>query len=181
MKIAAYVERALFVIGHQNSGKSTQLRSMFLDRRLGTAGAVPTAKNVQNAFAISNERWLYLRLTSPHEAGETLKQFLKKCADEMQSYGSIRRWNFAGALQPTGTSKLADAPDVISGFVTRFTPDRIRAIILRPDRSGSWMLQSDLKSLVSNCRKIPGTEVVVVDATSRTASGLFYADFFDFT
>ena len=30
-----YVERAQFVVAPQDSGKSTQLRSMFLDKRLG--------------------------------------------------------------------------------------------------------------------------------------------------
>jgi hypothetical protein len=36
-----YFERALFIVGEQNSGKSTQLRSMFRDVRLGTSGIVP--------------------------------------------------------------------------------------------------------------------------------------------
>lgn len=182
MTIAAYVERALFVIGDQNVGKSTQLRSMFLDRRLGNAGVVPTARNVRNAYAISNERWLYLRLTSPHETGETLKQFLRKCAKEMQpNVPPARRWNFAGALQPTGNSKLPDAPDVISAFAARFAPERIRAVILAPDRFGNWMPRSPLQSLTAACRNVPGTEVVVTDATVRSANGLIYADFFDFT
>ena len=60
-----YIERALFVIGYPDTGKSTQLRSMFLDWRLGTQGQVPTASNVRKTYALSNERWLYLRLTSP--------------------------------------------------------------------------------------------------------------------
>ena len=41
----AYIERALFVIGDQDTGKSTQLRSMFLDGRLGNQGEVPTENN----------------------------------------------------------------------------------------------------------------------------------------
>lgn len=67
-----HIERALFMIGDQNTGKSTQLRSMFLDWRLGNQGNIPTARNVRNMYALSNERWLYLRLTSPHEMRETL-------------------------------------------------------------------------------------------------------------
>ena len=55
----AYIERALFVIGDQDTGKSTQLRSMFLDWHLGTQGEVPTASNVRKTYALSNERWLY--------------------------------------------------------------------------------------------------------------------------
>ena len=35
-----YVERALFVVAPQDSGKSTQLRSIFLDRRFGKDGEI---------------------------------------------------------------------------------------------------------------------------------------------
>ena len=92
MTSGIYVERALFMIGDQNMGKSTQLRSMFLDWRLGNQGNVPTARNVQNTYALSNERWLYLRLTSPHEAGENLNKFLQKCANKMQPKGPLARF-----------------------------------------------------------------------------------------
>jgi len=33
-----YLERALFVVGNRHTGKSTHLRSMFLDVRLGATG-----------------------------------------------------------------------------------------------------------------------------------------------
>jgi hypothetical protein len=155
---------------------------MFLDWRLGKGGVVPTARNVQNAYAISNERWLYLRLTSPHEAGETTNQFLNKCAATMQSNGSLaRRWNFAGPLQPTGTGRIPAAPDVVEAFAKRFAPERIRVAILNPDRHGDWMSQADLLAITAAFRNMPSAEVVAVDATSRTANGLMYADFFDFT
>ncbi len=36
-----YIERALFVVGEPNDGKSTQLRSLFSDRRFGPDGKVP--------------------------------------------------------------------------------------------------------------------------------------------
>lgn len=177
-----YVERALFVIGDQDTGKSTQLRSMFLDWRLGNGGVVPTARNVQNAYALSNERWLYLRLTSPHEAGETTNRFLNKCAAAMQANGLLaRRWNFSGPLQPTGTGSLPAAPDVVEAFAKRFVPERIRIAILNPDRHGNWMPKVDLLAITDAFRNLPATEVVAVDATSRTANGLMYADFFDFT
>ena len=44
MTQGVYIERALFVVGDQNTGKSTQLRSMFLDWRLNIQGVVPTTK-----------------------------------------------------------------------------------------------------------------------------------------
>lgn len=182
MAQGAYVERALFMIGNQNTGKSTQLRSMFLDWRLGSQGKVPTARNVRNGYALSNERWLYLRLTSPHEAGETLDEFLDKCAAAMQATGPLaRRWNFGGALQPTGTSKLPDGPDVIASFMQRFAPERVRAVILSPDRAGNHMPLANYQRLIAALRALSSVEIVTTDATTRTGNGLLYADFFDFT
>ena len=178
----AYIERALFVIGDQNTGKSTQLRSMFLDWRLGTKGEVPTANKVRETYALSNERWLYLRLTSPQEVGDTLDKFLDKCAGKMQATGPTeRRWNLAGALQPNSPSRLPDGPDVIEGFIQRFTPERVRAVILSPGRSGNYMSESDHQHLTGRLHALSGVEVMTMDATTRTANGLMYADFFDFT
>ena len=103
-----HFERALFVVGEPNSGKSNQLRSMFRDVRLGTGGNIPTGRRLDEVYRLSNERSLYLRLTSPHEAGESLgkkrrkRNFLEKTAqiidENAPRFG--RRWNFAGALQP---------------------------------------------------------------------------------
>ena len=178
----AYIERALFVIGDQDTGKSTQLRSMFLDGRLGNQGEVPTENNPRKTYALSNERWLYLRLTSPHEVGETLGEFLDKCAGKMQAAGqTARRWNLAAALQRTGTERLPYGPDVIEGFIQRFTPERVRAVILSPGRSGDYVTEFDHQHLTRTLRALPGVEVMTTDATTRTANGLMYADFFDFT
>jgi hypothetical protein len=65
-----YFERALFVVGQQDSGKSVQLRSMFRNVRLGTDGNIPAATNLREMYRLSNERCLYIRLTSPHEMDE---------------------------------------------------------------------------------------------------------------
>ena len=67
-----HFERALFVVGEPNSGKSNQLRRMFRDVRLGTGGDIPTERRLPELYRLSNELCLYLRLTSPHEAGETI-------------------------------------------------------------------------------------------------------------
>ena len=67
---AYHFERALFIVGEQNSGKSTQFRSVFSDLRLGGDGSVPSAPNLREMYRLSNERCLYIRLTSPHERGE---------------------------------------------------------------------------------------------------------------
>ena len=177
-----YVERALFLIGDQNTGKSTQLRSMFLDRRLGQEGQVPSARRLVELYPLSNERWLYLRLTSPHEVGEKIGDFLDKCDSKMRPGGTgTRRWNFAGALQVRATKNLPKGPKVIEAFNQRFSPERVRAVILSPDRSGTAMDWSEAQCLIKALRPLPNCEVMTVDATDRQANGLMYADYFDFT
>lgn len=178
----SHFERALFMMGDRNTGKSVQLRSMFLDWRLGTSGRIPTANNVRNSYPLSNERCLYLRLTSPHDAGDTMKEFLNTCAEQMQSgKQSWCRWNFAGAVQISGARNLPRGTNVIEEFINRFAPERVRAVVLCPDRSGTVMQANELQQLIQELRSMTKCEVVMVDATSRDANGLMYADFFDFT
>ena len=178
----SHVERALFVMGDQNTGKSTQLRSMFLDWRLGTSGKIPSASNLRNSYPLGNERRLYLRLRSPHESGDTMKEFLDTCAGQMQSgKGGWCRWNFAGALQVSEADNLPPGTEVIEEFIRRFVPERVRAVILTPNRSGIALETSELRQLIQGLRSLTGCEVMMVDATSRDANGLMYADFFDFS
>lgn len=183
MAKARYVERALFLIGDPNTGKSTQLRSMFLDWRLGHEGQVPKAPNLQEIYPLGNERWLYLRLTSPHESNETLEKFLDKCDKKMcPSEAGGSRWNFAGPLQVSSTDNLPEGPrKVIEAFNERFSPERVRAVILSPDRSGKTMDWSDISFLTNELRSMSNCEVMTTDATDRFANGLIYADYFDFT
>jgi hypothetical protein len=96
MAACLYVERALFVVGGQNTGKSTQIRSMFRDRRLGTDGAIPDARRIAETYYLSNERRLYVRITSPNEWGESLKEFL----DKTESKTGSGRWCIVSPLQP---------------------------------------------------------------------------------
>ena len=88
-----YFERALFIVGEQNSGKSTQLRSMFRDVRLGTGGK-DSRRDENSGDVPTIERALSdIRLTSPHEAGEWIKRrprdddeaenFLEKTEDKL--------------------------------------------------------------------------------------------------
>lgn len=184
-----YVERALFMIGDQGTGKSTQLRSMFQDWRLGTWGDIPKARNPRNAYALSNERWLYLRMTSPDETNEDMARFLEKCEKNMRKRKKTgwpkrwlaRRWNFAGALQHPGNKKLQGPANVLSYFESRFKPERIRAVVLSPDCHDNRMEPAELRSLIKSLRNVRNTEVIMVDATAREENGLIYADFFDFT
>ena len=180
MNKPSHIERGLFLMGAQNTGKSTQLRSMFLDPRLGNAGQIPVAHNLRNSYALSPHRSLYLRLTSPHEADEDMKAFLAKSEYEMSPGPEGRRWNFAGALQIDGTTQLPDGCEVIEAFAQAFSPERVRAAILSPSWRGEPIEWSRIGSLTEKLRTKAGCEVITVDATHRTANGLMFADFFDF-
>lgn len=181
-----YFERALFVVGEQDSGKSTQLRSMFRDIRLridGTpASTVPESPNLPEMYRLSNERSLYIRISSPHEKGETLRAFLRKTEDKMaaRTPSEGRRWNFACAIQPFAANKMPDLPQAIDRFVARFVPERTRIAFLSPDHYGT-QLQPAHDPLIAPLRIIPSVEACWIDARDRTASGLLLADFFDFT
>lgn len=178
----SYVERALFVLGEPNDGKSTQLRSMLRDRRLGYGGKVISQGKIYERYSLSNERWLYLRLSSPHEAKETLAEFLKKCEQKMKTEGSARRWNFAGALQISGAHRLPQTgPEVIKAFMKYFNPERVRAIVLIPKQDKTFPKRRDYLKLINDLSRLPKVETISVDARRRTKNGLIYADFFDFT
>ncbi|MEX0922117.1 MAG: hypothetical protein WDZ84_05025 [Rhodovibrionaceae bacterium] len=135
-----------------------------------------------NTYPLSSERWLYLRMTSPHERGETLKTFLGKCEKEMQRYKERSwRWNLACPLQPNAENEMPDSVTTISKFITHFDPERVRAVLFHPDWQGNTMEQEALFSLMNKIQALPRTEVILTDARSREGNGLIYADFFDFT
>jgi GTPase Era involved in 16S rRNA processing len=56
-----YFERALFIVGKPNSGKSTQLKSMFRDVRFGTNSRIPPTRSIKEVYRLSNERALHIR------------------------------------------------------------------------------------------------------------------------
>jgi hypothetical protein len=186
-----YFERALFVVGHPNAGKSNQLRSMFRDVRLGTGGKIPEEKKLPEIYRLSNERCLYLRLTSPHEAkefiggkrrGSSATNFLEKTAEtiERNTPKMGRRWNFAGAVQPTAKNNMPDVVATCRAFVRYFEPERTRIAFLSPDRHGRCLQETEHIELVNGLREIPSVEVCWIDARDRAVNGLLLADFFDF-
>jgi hypothetical protein len=185
-----HFERALFVVGEPNSGKSNQLRSMFRDARLGTGGDIPTERRLPELYRLSNERCLYLRLTSPHEAGETIGRkrhgrtnFLEKTVKTIEENTPKvgKRWNFAGALQPGARKHMPDVVKTCRAFVRYFEPERTRVVFLSPDRHGRSLQETEHIGLVDRLREISSVEVCWIDARNRTVNGLLLADFFDFT
>lgn len=175
------VERALFVVAPQDSGKSTQLRSLFLDRRFGTNGRVPATsekRNLAEIYHISNDRWLFLRLTSPHEYDDTPKDFHRK----IRAKTGAGRWCVAGALQPDAFKSMPDIVETTKLFLREFEPERMRLLFLSPTRYGNSLSDySDGRDLVAELLVIPRVEVACIDARRREANGLLIADFFDFT
>lgn len=176
-----HLERVLFVVAPQDSGKSTTLRSLFKDRRLGLSGTPPSSaekRRLPEVYWLSNERRLYLRLTSPHESGESPDDFIKKTQGKMIE----GRWCFAGPLQPNAFRKMPDVVESISKFINAFSPERIRVAFLSPNRHravlGEFLAGRDLSA---ELLEIPRVEVLCVDGRQRGVNGLLLADFFDFT
>lgn len=175
------LERALFVVAPQDSGKSTTLRSMFLDRRLGTEGVPPPSseqRRLSEIYYLSNERRLYLRLTSPHEYDETPQVFLEKTRSKMGN----GRWCYAGPFQPNAFRKMPDIVESVESFVKAFEPERIRLAFLSPNRHGQEISSFvPGRDLTRELLAIPRVEVMCLDGRQRGKNGLLLADFFDFT
>lgn len=175
------LERALFVVAPQDSGKSTTLRSMFLDRRLGTEGVPPLSSaqpRLTEVYHLSNERRLYLRLTSPHEYDETIKEFQEKTRNKM----GAGRWCYVGPFQPDAFKKMPDVIKSIESFIRAFAPERVRVAFLSPNRHGQTIGNFlPGRDLAQELLAIPTVEVMCLDGRERNKNGLLLADFFDFT
>lgn len=180
----ATIERILVVCGLQNAGKSHLLRSMFIDPRLGTDRRIPAPRRIKPA-ALSRERCLQVRCTSPHERAESIDDFFAELDRARQTaWRTFWRFNYACALQPNATAATPDAVAFCREMKTRLTPERIRLVQLDPrqdGRPGTLLGHSDVDQLRSM-----EVEVVVVDGRrepsgSQPPHGLMLADFFDFT
>lgn len=170
------VERALFIVGKQNTGKSAQLRSMFRDYRFGTQGKIPA--RLPRTVLLGNDRTLLLRSNSPHESGHTFRTYFNSIEQQLGN----GRWCIAAALQPerSGGGPMPDAFEVISRFIVRFKPERVRICLLSPTISGMVLRTEDAKAFHRRGWSL-GAEVLCINAICRNANGLLLADFFDFT
>ncbi|OAI63544.1 hypothetical protein RSP795_07185 [Ralstonia solanacearum] len=180
--MATYLERALFVVGPRNVGKSTTLRWVFEDPRMGRGGEVPTDNKIRRHYQLSGGRRFCLRLTSPHEVGETLDEFLALARRWMASGG---RWNFACPLQPDRYKNMPDAVDTIHAFLDEFHPERARVVFLWPNHKDSDPRTSKLLpeylDLHAQLNPIIGIETVMIDTRQMGVNGTVLSDFFDFT
>jgi hypothetical protein len=100
-----HLERVLIVAGNRHCGKSTQLSSMFRDIRLATRGSIPKDRKLADFYRLTNDRFLYLRLSSPHELKETPRGFLKKAQNKIK----VANPEFVSPL-PARSTPRADRP-----------------------------------------------------------------------
>jgi hypothetical protein len=183
-KARPHFERLLLVSGMPNAGKSNLLRGMFADPRFGKNGAIP-AEAIIKLVALSRERCLSIRCTSPHEMGEDFRIFFGKLDRVMARAGErFWRFNFACAVQPREVKKMPGVVDICREFQTRMNPERIRIAQIDPrqDKEPGHLLK---ETEVDDLRRM-GVELITLDAhksppRQRISNGILLADFFDFT
>ncbi len=180
----AHFERMLLVCGGPNCGKSHLLRHMLEDKRLG--GSEHTGNGSVPMRALSRERCLAVRLSSPHESkfdpSEYHKSIDKKALAARRQ--NFRRINFAGAIQPGPRNLMPGIVEVCSGLIKSFEPERIRVVQLSPNQYGNtdYTLKTDE---IDKLRRLD-VEFISIDArrgggTVESANVRILADFFDFS
>ena len=167
------IKRVLLVAGASDTGKSTQLRSMFRDLRLGTNGEIPTARRLKTTIPLSPTDKMYLRLTSPHESEESLCEFLEKID---KAINDLYCWHVASAVQIEATTLTPSLIDIVSALDEQYSPELIRIVILSPDWRGNEL--GGASELIETLQEIPSCEASCIDATSRDRNGLDLAGTF---
>lgn len=178
-------ERALFVMGDKNAGKTFQIRHMCSDKRLGTRGKVPqSGHGVPTKVWLSNERLLCIRTQAPQEAYETRAAFIGRT---IRTVGNdCPRWNFVCPMRINKRGVSPGGINLIQSFVHAFSPERVRVAILHPRKDGVLLdglnTPHEFRSIADQVRRLSGCPIVepmIVDARRR--NGLLLPNFFDFT
>ena len=154
---------------------------MLGDKRLG--GTVPVTGPMPSR-ALSKERGLAGRLTSPHEMGETPEDFWTKIREVKNQTSTFRRWNYYSAAQPHAFNGMPDIIGVCQGLQQEFSPERIRVVMLVPDQAGGHT--SALTTTEVDALRGLDVEVLTIDARrgvqpAEPGNARILADFFDFT
>lgn len=171
-------ERALFVLGYQNAGKSTAIRRMYKDWRMGRQGQVPQKRTTRfPVIRLSNERMLYVRVQSPQERGEDWTKFTGRIDRAIRTNGPNARWNSACAMQISRGTNIAGGLSVIRRFIRKYKPERVRVALMNPPARGDALTDDDLTKILEGIQALAGEPLQVY---GRGQSGFLLADFFDF-
>ncbi|WP_105435802.1 hypothetical protein [Neorhizobium tomejilense] len=179
----AHIERILLVCGEQNAGKSRLIRHMLGDFRLG--GNIPTSAVIPPR-ALSRERRLAVRVTSPHEMGETPVEFVEKIdrASEVAWAEGFWRLNYVSAVQPRAANNMPDIADICDVLHQEFWPERIRVVLLSPN---VWDIRAaQLTNAEVDRLRALDVEVLTIDARKSNhpvepGNVRILADYLDFT
>jgi hypothetical protein len=179
----AHLERVLFVCGSQNAGKSRLLRNMFHDPRF-RSGRPIHYKGPVAQIALSQARRLFIKLSSPHERGETISDLFSLLDGELRKawrYGW--RMNFACAVQPDDTGITPDIVKICEQLDARFLPERIRIAQINPRQDNSDASQDLLNRGQINRLWRINAEIMSIDGrrAGQPTNGMMLADYFDFT
>jgi hypothetical protein len=125
-------------------------------------------------IAISNERYLHVRLTSPHEYGDGFEEFTDKVDEKQDERGTKYRWNFLGALQTNAFRNMPGCREICAALSARAMPSCANL----HSNGGAIRPQTEISRISQHCKKIH-VEFCMIDAQHN--KGLFLGDFFDFT
>ncbi len=135
--------------------------------------------------ALSRERCLAVRFTSPHEMNETPAEFHQKLDRETEiGWGKCWRVNYACAIQPRAFNRMPGIVNVCDGLIKEFWPERIRVVQLTPDQWGNQT--SQLTTVDIDGLRMLDVEVITIDArrsahAAEPGNVRVLADYFDFS
>lgn len=172
-----YLERCAFVLGRQNDGKSSQIRDIYRDVRLGDGKTrIGQAGRMQDWIQISEHRHLLVRLTSPHEYGLDPQGYFDGI-DQKVGLDTKYRWNYLSALQIDAFRNMPHPEIAIDAFQARFSPEKVRLFILCKSFGGLQQSQASLDRILKH-KFASNVEIVQIDG--QRDNGLVIADFFEF-
>ena len=152
------IEQVLLVAGHSHAGKSYQLRGMFCDPRLN--GHRLQSKRPRHCYRVAPDRYVHVRLMSPHESEPTLDELLERMKAITDKFPNAR-WLLCMATHIWGNARTPAALDeVVRAVRASLHPGQIRVVVLSPDHRGRPIGRADEAIL----DRLDGCEINYIDA-----------------